>query len=312
MVSQDPLAALQVNTSSPGTDPLPHVFTLQAGKRTLTLSSPVCMGILNITPDSFSDGAVLAKPGCSGFRFDQDKVLFKSEKMVNDGAQLLDIGGESTRPGSSPISLEEELERTIPVLEILSSEFDVLLSIDTSKPAVMSEALTAGACLVNDVSALGRPGAMEVVAEDEASPAVCLMHMKGQPGSMQEACSYRSVVEEVFNFLEHRIASSVRAGIERSRILVDPGFGFGKSVEHNYELLRHLAKFHELNAPILVGVSRKSMIGAVTGRPVEGRLSGSVAATSLALQAGAHVIRTHDVADTVDAIRVYEAFRGAR
>tara|TARA_B100001057_G_scaffold441541_1_gene476225 strand:+ start:3245 stop:4057 length:813 start_codon:yes stop_codon:yes gene_type:complete len=268
------------------------------------------MGILNITPDSFYDGSELVIAERSGFRCDRDKLLFKAEKMISDGAKILDIGGESTRPGSKAISVDEELDRTISVLEILSAEFDVLLSIDTSKPAVMSAALAAGAGLVNDVRALACSGAAKVVAEAQPQPAVCLMHMQGQPEFMQQACSYGSVVEEVFNFLKQRIASSVQAGIERSRILVDPGFGFGKTVEHNYELLRRLAEFHRLNVPVLVGVSRKSMIGAVTGRPLERRLSGSIAATSLALQAGAHIIRTHDVADTVDAIRVYEACRG--
>lgn len=269
------------------------------------------MGVLNITPDSFYDGAKLARSNRHEFRFDRDKVLFKAAQMVRDGALILDVGGESTRPGASPVPVDEELDRTIRVLEILRAEFDVLLSIDTSTPAVMSAALAAGAGLVNDVRALTRPGAMQVVAEEQTAPAVCLMHMQGQPVSMQETFSYGCVFDEVFGFLKQRLADSEQAGVERSRILIDPGFGFGKSVEHNYELLRRLAEFHELGAPILVGVSRKSMIGAVTGRSVERRLSGSVAATSLALQAGAHIIRTHDVADTVDAIKVYQACRGA-
>lgn len=311
MASQDRSVVLPASISSPSSRLLPTAYTLQAGERQIELCSPVCMGILNITPDSFSDGAELARLDRSEFIFDRDKVLFKASQMVRDGALILDVGGESTRPGATPVPVDEELDRTIPVLEILRAEFDVLLSIDTSTPAVMSAALAAGAGLVNDVRALTRAGAMRVVAEGHTAPAVCLMHMQGQPVSMQETFSYGCVFDEVFGFLKQRVADSEQAGVERSRILIDPGFGFGKSVEHNYELLRRLDEFHELGAPILVGVSRKSMIGAVTGRSVARRLSGSVAATILALQAGAHIIRTHDVADTVDAIKVYQACRSA-
>ena len=311
MASQVRSVVLPASTSSPSSRLLPTAYTLQAGERQLELCSPICMGILNITPDSFFDGAELARLDRSEFIIDRDKVLFKASQMVRDGALILDVGGESTRPGANPVPVDEELDRTIPVLEILRAEFDVLLSIDTSTPAVMSAALAAGAGLVNDVRALTLAGAMGVVVEGQTAPAVCLMHMQGQPSSMQETFSYGSVVDEVLGFLKQRIEDSERAGVERSRILVDPGFGFGKSVEHNYELLRRLDEFHELGAPILVGVSRKSMIGAVTGRSVARRLSGSVAATILALQAGAHIIRTHDVADTVDAIKVYQACRSA-
>ena len=269
------------------------------------------MGILNITPDSFSDGAELASPDSTDFRFDPDKVRERARQMVEAGAQILDVGGESTRPGAAPVSLEEELARTIPVLELLRSEFDVLLSIDTSSPQVMTAALAAGADLVNDIRALSREGAIAAASEAAGAPAVCLMHMQGQPSTMQQTYAYEDVVAEVMAFLSARVEACEAAGIERSRMLIDPGFGFGKSVEHNYSLLRNLSRLHQVELPILVGISRKSMIGAVTGREVDQRLAGSVAATTLALQAGAHIVRTHDVEATMDAINVYCAAAGS-
>lgn len=269
------------------------------------------MGILNITPDSFSDGSELASTGSTRFKFDSDKVRQRAQAMVASGAQILDVGGESTRPGAAAVALDEELARTIPVLELLRAEFDILLSIDTSSPEVMRAARAAGADLVNDIRALASEGALAAAAEGGNPPAVCLMHMQGQPRTMQQTYTYEDVVSEVAAFLQQRVAACEAAGIARDRIIIDPGFGFGKSVEHNYALLRHLQGLQQLDMPILVGISRKSMIGAVTGRSIDQRLAGSIAATTLALQAGAHIVRTHDVAATVDAIRVFNACVGA-
>lgn len=265
------------------------------------------MGILNITPDSFSDGAELARAESTTFAFDPDKVLRRAQAMVVAGAQILDVGGESTRPGAAAVALDEELARTIPVLELLRAEFDIMLSIDTSSPEVMRAAIAAGVDMVNDIRALNNEGALAAATAAGNSPAVCLMHMQGQPRTMQQTYAYDDVVGEVTAFLQHRVVACEAAGIERDRIMIDPGFGFGKSVEHNYTLLKHLSALQQLDLPVLVGISRKSMIGAVTDRPVDQRLAGSIAATALALQAGAHVVRTHDVEATVDAIRVYSA-----
>lgn len=267
------------------------------------------MGIINATPDSFSDGAELQKPGTRSFRLDIDKALSRASAMVSAGATFIDVGGESTRPGALEVSEQEELARVIPLIEAIRSRLDTCISVDTSSPAVMIEAVNSGAELINDVRALSIPGALQAAASTTA--AVCLMHMRGKPGTMQEQLSYESVVEEVFEFLKGRVALCLQAGIERSRMLIDPGFGFGKSVEHNYLLLKSLARFSELDVPMLIGVSRKSMIGEVIQRPVEQRLAGSIAATTLALGAGAKIIRTHDVAATMDAIRVNSAYSRA-
>ena len=265
------------------------------------------MGILNITPDSFSDGAELASAGSTAFQFDPDKVRQRAQAMVAAGAQIVDVGGESTRPGAAAVTLDEEFARTIPVLELLRAEFDIILSIDTSSPEVMRAAIAAGADLVNDIRALSKDGALAATAVGDNPPAVCLMHMQGQPRTMQQTYAYDDVVGEVVAFLQQRVADCEAEGMERDRMMIDPGFGFGKSVENNYTLLKHLPALQQLDLPILVGISRKSMIGAVTGRPVDQRLAGSIAATTLALQAGAHIVRTHDVEATVDAIRVFNA-----
>lgn len=284
--------------------------SLTAGERQIDLSSPVCMGIINATPDSFSDGAELQKPGTDSFRLDIDKALSRVTAMVNDGATFIDVGGESTRPGAKLVSEQEELDRVIPLIETIHSSLDVCISVDTSSPTVMREAVKHGAELINDVRALALPGA--VTAAGKSHAAVCLMHMQGKPSTMQETVSYASVVEEVFEFLRGRVEHCAAAGIERSRMLIDPGFGFGKSVQHNFLLLKNLARFTELNIPLLVGISRKSMIGEVVQRPVDQRLAGSIAATTLALRAGANIIRTHDVAATMDAIRVNSAYSSAK
>lgn len=276
---------------------------LTTGDRQLDLSTPVCMGILNVTPDSFADGAELAKVDSDAFEVDLARTLARAESMVSEGAQILDVGGESTRPGASEISVEEELQRVIPVIEALKANLDVCLSVDTSSPVVIKEAVAAGVHLVNDIRALARDQALDVVSTSNV--AVCLMHMQGQPRTMQQDFQYEDVLGEVYAFLSNRLQDCLAAGISKERLLIDPGFGFGKSVDHNFTLLKHLRKFQDLQLPVLVGLSRKSMLGAVTDRSVDQRLAASVAAATLALQGGALVIRSHDVGATVDAIRVY-------
>lgn len=268
------------------------------------------MGIINVTPDSFSDGSQLQKVGSENFQVDLDKALSRAESMVQEGAVIIDIGGESTRPGAVAVSAQEEIDRVIPLIEVIHKQLDVCISVDTSSVQLMKEAIGNGAELVNDIRALTTPGSAIAVAESNV--AVCLMHMQGEPTTMQDQVSYESVVEEVFSFLNERVQYCLMQGIEQQRLLIDPGFGFGKSVQHNYQMLKNLSRFTALELPILVGVSRKSMIGKVTNRPVEQRLAGSIAATSLALTAGAKIIRTHDVAATMDAIRVNSAYTNAQ
>ena len=270
------------------------------------------MGIINVTPDSFSDGSELQKLGADSFQVDIDKVLFRAEAMVADGATFIDVGGESTRPGAVAVTEQEELDRVIPIIEVIRTRLDVCVSVDTSSPAVMVNAINSGAELINDVRALSTPGSLEAVSGSKA--AVCLMHMRGKPSTMQKDASqisYERVVEEVLEFLRMRVEHCLDQGIQRSRLLIDPGFGFGKTVHHNYLLLKKLGYFSVLEIPILIGVSRKSMIGEVTGRAVDQRLAGSVAATTFALASGAKIIRTHDVAATMDAIRVNCAYSNA-
>ena len=264
------------------------------------------MGIINVTPDSFSDGAELQKTGVNSFAIDLDKALSRAESMVREGAIFLDVGGESTRPGAQQVSDQQQIDRVIPLIEAIHKRLDVCISIDTSSPNVMREAIANGAELINDIRALSTPGSLEVAAAGSA--AICLMHMQGQPDNMQKIASYESVVEEVMAYLSTRVEHCLKQGIEQNRLLIDPGFGFGKTVQHNYQLLRNLSRFKQLEIPLLIGVSRKSMIGEVTGRPVDQRLAGSIAATAYALGAGAKVIRTHDVAATMDAIRVNSAY----
>ncbi len=264
--------------------------------RPLDLSHPRVMGILNVTPDSFSDG---------GRFLALEAALDQARAMAAAGAAVIDVGGESTRPGAAPVSEAEELERVIPVIEVLHREIDLPISVDTSKPAVMREAVRAGAGLINDVNALRAPGALETAAE--AGVPVCLMHMQGEPRTMQQNPSYRDVVAEVRDFLAQRIAACEAAGIPAERLLVDPGFGFGKTLDHNLTLLRRLQELTRLGPPLLVGLSRKSMLGTLTGRPVGQRQAASVAAAVLAAERGAAIIRVHDVAETVDALAVTRA-----
>ncbi len=265
----------------------------------LDLSHPQVMGILNITPDSFSDGGDFIAP---------DAAILHAEQMLRDGAAIIDIGGESTRPGAEAVSEQEELDRVIPVIEAIRQRLSVIISIDSSKPAVMREAVAAGAGLINDVMALQLPGAMQ--AAREMSVPVCLMHMQGEPRTMQQNPEYGDVVSDIMRFFERRVEACVTAGIPRERLLLDPGFGFGKTLEHNLTLLRRLDEFGSIGLPLLVGISRKSMIGAILdGAPVGDRLYGGLAAAVLALEKGAAIIRVHDVRQTADALKVVNAVR---
>ncbi|MBI5007771.1 MAG: dihydropteroate synthase [Nitrosomonadales bacterium] len=268
---------------------------LHCGKFQLDLARPIVMGIVNVTPDSFSDGGQHASTAAA---------IAHARQLIADGADILDIGGESTRPGAAEVGEQQELERVLPVIEGLCG-ISIPLSIDTYKPAVMRAALAAGASMVNDVNALQAAGALEVVTRTDA--AVCLMHKQGDPQTMQQRPQYRDVVEEVSDFLGGRVAAVEAAGIARERIVIDPGFGFGKTVAHNLELLRGLESFRALGVPLLAGLSRKSMLGAIAGRDVNERLAASVAAALLAVQRGAAIVRVHDVRETVDALKILEA-----
>ncbi len=259
---------------------------------------PRVMGVLNVTPDSFSDGGVGFENGCVAL----DHVLRLSENMVGEGVDVLDVGGESTRPGALAVGESEELDRVMPVIEALVSHFDIPVSVDTSNPALISQAVAAGVVLVNDVRALTRPGALSAVLASDAS--VCLMHMQGQPSTMQEAPVYRDVVAEVQGFLLDRVGVCTKAGISENRIILDPGFGFGKELAHNIALMGGLPRFVKMGFPVLVGLSRKRMIGDITGRPVAERVHGSVALAMLAAQRGVAMLRVHDVGPTVDAFKI--------
>jgi dihydropteroate synthase len=273
---------------------------LLCGAFKLDLSRPKVMGIVNVTPDSFSDG---------GRYVSFSNAIDHARQLIEDGADMLDIGGESTRPGAAEVGEQEELERVLPVIEGLRG-IAVPISIDTWKPAVMRAAITVGATMVNDVNALQAEGAIQAVAASNA--AVCLMHKQGTPQSMQQQPNYDDVVLEVADFMRQRIAAVVAAGIGRDRIVIDPGFGFGKTLAHNLVLLRELESFTRLGLPVLAGLSRKSMLGAITGREVGERLAASVAAAMLAVQRGAAIVRVHDVRETVDALKILNAVNGDR
>ncbi len=259
------------------------------------------MGILNTTPDSFSDGG----------QFDvTEKAVSHAFEMIEDGVDIVDVGGESTRPGAQPVSVNEELERVIPVIQGIRKESDVAISIDTSKPEVMAEAIRVGANLVNDVNALQAEGAVKVCAE--AGIPVCVMHMQGEPRTMQTNPQYDDVVVDIKKFLMERVEVCVAAGVLKQNIIIDPGFGFGKTLDHNFSLLKHLDQFADLQLPILAGVSRKSMIGKVLNADVDQRLFGSLAAAVLAYTKGAKIFRVHDVKPTVDALKVCKAMNDAQ
>ena len=265
----------------------------------LKIPAPTVMGILNVTPDSFSDGGRFINPNIA---------LRQAMTMVEEGASIIDIGGESTRPGAASTSEQQELDRVIPVIESVSSVADVLISIDTSKPLVMREAVAAGASIINDVAALQVDGAMAAAAELKVP--VCLMHMRGEPRSMQENPQYDDVVAEVAAFLAERVDACVAAGLNQDLIIVDPGFGFGKTHAHNVELLANLRQLRVRDRPLLAGISRKSTLGVLTGREVDERMPASVAAAAIAVMNGADIIRAHDVRATVDAVKVARAVLG--
>ena len=273
---------------------------LPCGSRVLDLSRPHVMGILNVTPDSFSDG---------GRHAGIDAALRHAAAMVEAGATLIDVGGESTRPGARAVSPTEELERVAPVVDVIARELDVIISVDTSTPAVMRESARLGAGLINDVRSLARDGALDAAA-DSGLP-VCLMHMRGEPGDMQDDPRYDDVTDTVYDFLAERIAVCAAAGIAQERIVLDPGFGFAKSLSHNLSLFKHMERLHALGRPLLVGVSRKSMIGQALGRDVGRRLYGSLGLAALAITKGAHIVRVHDVAETVDVVRMIAAVQAA-
>jgi dihydropteroate synthase len=271
---------------------------LKCGRFSLPLDRPLVMGVVNVTPDSFSDG---------GRFFEPKAAVAHSRQLVADGADIIDIGGESTRPGATPVAPREELYRILPVLHGLQ-DLGVPVAVDTRHPEVMKGALEAGASMINDIEALTAPGALEAVAATDC--AVCLMHMKGDPATMQQAPRYDDVVSEVVLFLKKRLAAAGAFGIGRARIVVDPGFGFGKNLEHNLTLLRNLPRFLALGVPVLAGWSRKSSLGAITGRPTGERLASGLAVALLALQGGATILRVHDVKETRDIIAVWQAYRG--
>ena len=270
---------------------------LRCGRFELSLGRPLVMGVVNVTPDSFSGG---------GRFLDAKAAIAHARRLIGEGADLVDVGGESTRPGAAAVSETEELKRILPVVEALR---EVPISVDTRRPKVMQAALAAGASMINDIEALRAPGAMQAVAKSDC--ALCLMHMQGQPGTMQADPRYGDVVQEVRDFLAGRIAACERAGIARERLVADPGFGFGKSVEHNLSLLKRLPEFAGLGVPVLAGWSRKSSLGRITGRETGERLAASLAAALLALLGGARILRVHDVNETRDAVLVFEAWRKA-
>ena len=268
---------------------------LRCGAHVLDLSVPRVMGVINVTPDSFSDG---------GANFDHARALDHARQMAADGADVIDVGGESTRPGAAVVSEAEELRRVLPVIEALARD-GVVVSADTRRPGVMRAAIAMGATMINDVGALTAPGALDAVAETDA--AVCLVHMQGQPATMQRTPHYDDVVVEVREFLVARAKACEAAGIARERIVIDPGFGFGKTLAHNLALLRALPDFAAAGYPVLAGLSRKSSLGTITGRPVDERMAASVAAALAAVARGAAIVRVHDVRETVDAIKVWLA-----
>ena len=273
-------------------------FQFLCGKYQLTLNRPHVMGIVNVTPDSFSDGGKFSST---------DLAIEHALKLINEGADVLDIGGESTRPGAAVVSLDEELKRVIPVIEALSKTSNVPISIDTYKPEVMRQAILAGADIVNDVRALQEQGALEIVAQSAVG--VCLMHMQGTPQTMQLAPQYTDVVAEISQFLLNRMNEAVAHGITKNRILLDPGFGFGKTRAHNVTLIRHLGELNAIGQPLLVGLSRKSVLGSIAGGDEGQRLYASIAASVISAMKGAKILRVHDVKATVDALKVVTAIQ---
>jgi dihydropteroate synthase len=272
-----------------------NMSIFRCGRFLIDMSTPKVMGILNLTPDSFYDGGRYAS---------RDAAIRQAERMIQDGADFIDIGGESTRPGAATVSTQEEIDRVVPIVEVLR-DMQVPLSIDTSKPDVMTAALAAGADMINDIRAFQLPGALRAVAD--RSCGLCIMHMQNDPQTMQNSPEYVDVLSEVSQFLRKRVDTLIGSGVSEDRIAIDPGFGFGKSVEHNITLLAGLRRFTDLGWPVLLGISRKSMLGAITGRTIEDRLPASIAAAMLGVARGARIIRVHDVGATVDALKIWHA-----
>ncbi|EAS63372.1 dihydropteroate synthase [Photobacterium angustum] len=267
---------------------------LTSRNKNLDLSTPQVMGILNVTPDSFSDGG----------RFNRlDYALNHVESMLQAGTSIIDIGGESTRPGAKEVALNEELDRVVPIIEAIRQRFDCWISIDTSKAQVMKEAVSAGADLINDVRALQEPNALEVAAK--ANVPICLMHMQGQPRTMQHQPNYNHLIQDVSDFLSERISACENVGISRQKLILDPGFGFGKTLEHNYQMLAEFEQFHQFGLPVLAGMSRKSMIFNLLGKPPAECLAGSLACATIAAMKGAHIIRVHDARETAEVVKIY-------
>ncbi|WP_311752366.1 dihydropteroate synthase [Proteus columbae] len=267
----------------------------------LNLSTPQVMGILNVTPDSFSDG---------GTHNSLNDAVDHAAKLIAEGASIIDIGGESTRPGASDVSIDEELQRVVPVVEAIRQRFDVWISVDTSKAQVITESANVGASIINDIRSLQEPGALEAAAKTGLP--VCIMHMQGDPKTMQQSPHYENVMMDVERFLQENIQRCVDAGIEKNQIILDPGFGFGKNLAHNYQLLAHLSELHHFGLPILAGMSRKSMVGQLLNVPPQERVAGSVACAVIAAMQGAQIIRVHDVKETVDAMKIVQATLSAK
>ena len=279
------------------------VKSITCGARTLDLSRPRIMGVLNVTPDSFSDGGQLYRDG----RVDTDALLKRAEQMLSEGADILDVGGESTRPGATVVSEAEELDRVVTAVEALDQHYDTIISVDTSTPSVMSESAKCGAGLLNDVRGFQRPLALQTAAD--SGLALCVMHMQGEPDTMQTAPTYSDVVQDIAEFLSQRLAHLGAVGIDLDRVVIDPGFGFGKTAEQNFELLARLEVLSNLGQPVLVGLSRKSMISSVLDRPPEQRMVASVALALMAVERGARIVRAHDVGATLDALSMWQTTR---
>ena len=279
------------------------VNTIACGARTLDLSRPRIMGVLNVTPDSFSDGGQLYRDG----HVDTDALLTRAEKMLAEGADILDVGGESTRPGAAVVSEAEELDRVVTAVEALARHCDTIISVDTSTSSVMRESARCGAGILNDVRGFRRPQALQTAAD--SGLALCVMHMQGEPGTMQTAPTYGDVVQDIADFLSQRLAEVTAVGIDLDRVIIDPGFGFGKTAEQNFELLARLPELQGIGQPVLVGLSRKSMISSVLDRPPEQRMVASVALALMAVERGARIVRVHDVAATFDALSMWQTTR---
>ena len=279
------------------------VKSIRCGARTLDLSRPRIMGVLNVTPASFSDGGQLYRDG----RVDTDALLKRAEQMLGEGADILDVGGESTRPGATVVSEAEELDRVATAVEALDQHYDTIISVDTSTPSVMSESAKCGAGLLNDVRGFQRPQALQTAAD--SGLALCVMHMQGEPDTMQTAPTYSDVVQDIAEFLSQRLAHLGAVGIDLDRVVIDPGFGFGKTAEQNFELLARLEVLSNLGQPVLVGLSRKSMISSVLDRPPEQRMVASVALALMAVERGARIVRAHDVGATLDALSMWQTTR---